>query len=298
MYINVAKFKTEKIQFDALIKKYDDSLRSLYYNFEQSSNYWVDGRAVYFYDDLYNEKKGVLQTLDNIFLLNDIYNCIIENYSSFGKKLKVNANSKNKVINSFDKLINDLNMLLEKYNNVKHNYDLPESSIIINQKQIIIKVKNNLENLKDKLLNFYIEIEEIENNIFSKINNILITDIKDNYRNYFSEKFQTSNISKAYINEESIKQTIETSNMYIKDESLYIFNFKEIFEQLAYFYVTNNSKELNSLNEKIIDNINTIFINSNNDINVFKKLLDSYKNIVAEYKDDLKEIANVKKDIL
>lgn len=290
MKINVFELKKELNKLNLIIKRYEDSLLNIDYILEHSSDYWTDGHSQYFYDDLYSQKKNTSELIDNLKYISNMYNHIQRNYSKIGNQIDIDLNSQNELLMSLDDLIHKANILSSSYNNINPFLSPREASYINEQKYTAINVESKLNNIKRNMVNNINLIQRTEKDIFSMCFKYTIVEIKKNSNDYFNSS--VSNISKAYIGKEELKNVVEKTKIYIKEQQTMIFDFKEIFENLQKCYMSNNSKTIRILCEKIISSIENVINNYVYDNNVLEKVITVHETVTNQYLSGIKEMGN------
>ena len=85
-----------------------------------------------------------------------------------------------------------------------------------------------------------------------------------------------------FINASEIENIMDKANVYIRDESLLISEFKEIFNEMPYLYVTDNTSNINSLFADMNAALESIAVNSMNNVLIFDKTIEKYKKATNE----------------
>ena len=194
MQVNTNKLKEEIVKYYKTIDDYNNCMNNLYNVFEQSSLYWKDGTSAFFFDDIQKEKIAVFVTKDELEDIYKIYNYLIDEYSSFGGKIKFDLKKLNNIKYKFNDLIDAFDGALEHFNALNLGFNPIEKHEIINQKQIILRTKNNLVTLKNNIINTYEKITKIENEILKRLSKIEVLMIKETDKNYFDINYINKDI--------------------------------------------------------------------------------------------------------
>lgn len=177
--VNNLELKNKIDALNTLISEYEEIQLNIFNQLKDVCINWQDGNSIEFDNKIYLEKEEsdlILQALND---KRDILNFIYNKYSDIGKKIKCNLNNKNTLIHSINNCQSQINNILNEFNKIDNSFYYSEYQSIINQKNKIISVKNKMSEVKNSVTKNYDRIEEIENDVKEKINNLLEIKIND-----------------------------------------------------------------------------------------------------------------------
>ncbi|MBR2833901.1 MAG: hypothetical protein IKE75_05750 [Bacilli bacterium] len=298
MQVNTNKLKEEIVKYYKTIDDYNNCMNNLYNVFEQSSLYWKDGTSAFFFDDIQKEKIAVFVTKDELEDIYKIYNYLIDEYSSFGGKIKFDLKKLNNIKYKFNDLIDAFDGALEHFNALNLGFNPIEKHEIINQKQIILRTKNNLVTLKNNIINTYEKITKIENEILKRLSKIEVLMIKETDKNYFDINYINKDIDIIILDAPQIEKTIEKVYLYVRDYAIIISEIKSIMSNINHYYVTDNTSKLSFICDDCYENLEKVGINCTNSISVYEQLLDVYSNVKNETIEEFKKLESNAYDIV
>lgn len=292
MHIKVLNLKNELLNFNNLLKKYENNVINLYYILDKSFEYWKDAFSSYYYDDFCDKKNRTFGIIEDVKFLRNMYIYIEENYSQFGKEIDFNLNKKNEMIELFKNLTENTIKLADSYNNLNLSFIPDEYNEIIDQKNDTLITKNMLNNIKDKYIDNFNLIENIEKNVLHKASKYSIDIAIIKVNDYINSNKENKNISSVYIGKEDLKSIVESSTMYVEEQKSLLLNFKETYESIKKYYNSDNNRILNSLWLQTIDNMDSLIKYYLNFIDVLNYIISLYDDTVEHYNKSFKALEN------
>ena len=178
MEINVGNLKSEISKLDNLINDYENNFNNLYNQFNHGIDLWNDTASKQFFSNIEIEKNRVLNNINEIKSLKDVYKYIIQNYEELGNKISYNLNEKDNIYNKFNKYLLNLNEIIDLYNRLDLN-NIKEKSMFIKEKNKFISIRTNIENIFNEVKNIFYKIENIEFEVKEQLNHINIEILKE-----------------------------------------------------------------------------------------------------------------------
>lgn len=93
-----------------------------------------------------------------------------------------------------------------------------------------------------------------------------------------------------YIDADELESIIEKANIYIREEKLLVSDFKRVFSDLSYSYITSNTSKVDSLFLDINLALEKIAINSNNNTMIFDKTIQKYEDLSRQSKENFETL--------
>lgn len=95
-----------------------------------------------------------------------------------------------------------------------------------------------------------------------------------------------------YIDSFEIENIMDKSNIYVRDANLIISEFKTIFNELPYLYITKNTSKLNTLRTDMNLSLEKMVNNSSNNTIVFYKVMKKYERLSRETSQKFGELGD------
>ena len=178
MKINITKFNNQLDKYKTSLNELESLINKYYQELFQAKIYWKNAIANYFFDSLEQEKKQNKNFIIELNRLKEIYEYILTSYNKYGKKLEVNLENINKLINKIED--QNLEEISLEYERLEINFDNDICEKIKNQQSKIKKAQDEETNYKNKLKSELKRIQEIEKNIKQKLIKITIPKIQEN----------------------------------------------------------------------------------------------------------------------
>ncbi len=180
MIVNISSLKQEIGKLKNIIDKYEETNLNIYNAFSYASSFWSDINSKKFFSDIESEHQQVNKIIEEFNEFQDIYQYIIDSYEKIGNYCKYDLNYKEKVISAIESYIEKLKIVIKYYNQLDLSFCADIASQILGEKA---KLMTNLEKINSSLYNikkFYEEIEEIDQQVNSKLAKLNIDIIQEN----------------------------------------------------------------------------------------------------------------------
>lgn len=183
--VYVDKLKIEMNRFNNLITNYEKTMLNLFNALNQTSSYWQDSNSIKFLDNISSQKISIDKKVTELKTIKEAYKYLIDKYEKFGNKIEYDFEMREVINKNINESIEKINKTINSYNSLYISFHPNERNEIIDQKQQLLIIKSNIEKLKEKIKNAFTEIEEIENNVNSKLSRIHIEIIQEeNFKDY------------------------------------------------------------------------------------------------------------------
>lgn len=169
MRINTLNIKDNITELNALIDSYKDLYLNMYKEFSNCSTYWTDPNAVAYFKQIELEKRKVNTAYVNLTSLRNLYQFIVDSYSSIGKIIECDLNYKESVIKSLENYNEKLSNIIKLYDSLNLNgFDDIASSIEAEREKLSSNYTASTTYL-NKLKKVYSKIEQLELEIGARI---------------------------------------------------------------------------------------------------------------------------------
>lgn len=185
MDIDIEKLKGDVRELGNLIEDYEGIYYNLYNELSNCSIFWNDNNSILFFDNVGSEKIAVSETITEFRQIMEIYNYLINKYSEFGNKIKIDTKQKNDILKKIDNYIDDIDDILNSFNNLSFRFDRTISDNIYRDIDKLKDIINILYNLKSKIKKHFDSFEEIEREVSLKISKINVDIFKETEINNF-----------------------------------------------------------------------------------------------------------------
>lgn len=179
MEVLTGQLKNEIIKFNRLLEEYEENSLNLYNEISLSSFFWRDPHAQKFYDMVSDEKEKVRKNILSLRQLQDVYEYLIEQYESFGKKVQYDLSKKQNILSSYDKVIEKTHFILKQYSAIYLQFLNREAYIIEQEKNSIEKTYTQLVQSREIVKKSFVKIEEIEKETYHLLSKIKIEIIQE-----------------------------------------------------------------------------------------------------------------------
>ena len=167
--VNIEALKNSLSELSGVIDEFEEIELNIFNQLSQSTTYWKDTKSIEFEEKIEMEKRESSTFL--VFVKNEknIYQYIIDKYSSIGNKIKCNLNNKDKIIKSITDCISNINNVDIQFDEIEY---CDEYYWIMSQRDKLRNAKQVLEEYENQITEMFDKIQEIENNIESKMKSI------------------------------------------------------------------------------------------------------------------------------
>lgn len=183
MKINTLVLKEDINNLNTLIDKFKELYTNMYNEFSNCATYWNDPNAIAYFKSVQQEKSKVNKAITDMSSLKDLYQYILESYSTLGKVLEIDLNYKERIIKSLEEYIERLRNIIRSYDSID-TYELDEVNNYIKIEKK--KLNDNLELLSNYLSNvrkLYSRVEQLEIEVKAKVANVKVSSIIKNTLN-------------------------------------------------------------------------------------------------------------------
>jgi len=254
---------------------YEQIIINLFDSLKNSCVDWQDSQSILFEQCIFFDKKEIYLYLEIINNRKEVIEYIYDQYNKFGKKIFVNLQHKDKILNMINDVCEKINKIIFKIDNVDSDETHVKLEFI---KQNIKKIMKYMLNYQKKMHNFYSELEDIELRINKKINEIELFEISD----FLLLKYEGS-IKRTYgfIAKENLINDISKIHIYSEFEYKCL---KDIYSCYCYFYEVYNSDNKGVFFDKILNiskNTNDILAKRSEYCKILSDVIDNYESTSA-----------------
>lgn len=184
MKINIDISSIEEIisSLNKTIEEYHHINDNIFNTLKDSSFFWNDNISKKFYSQMEIEERKNEKLIINLESNRELVKYIVNSYSTIGKKIRCNLNSKDTIIRKINEILNELNSIINLYNNLNTSFCPYESYLLYNEKRILCDIRDLLKKYLNNIEDKFRKIEQIENNIknkISKLNTFSIEEFND-----------------------------------------------------------------------------------------------------------------------
>lgn len=170
--INIRSLNENITELNNIISEYNENCLNLFNIMKNLTTFWHDKNAKNFYDKLQIEEKNTNKIIKEIENKKNIYKYIYEEYNNLGNKIKCNLESKDIIISKIDNCISKLTEILNIFKCIDITSAYKGRAKIIKKQKKIEQLLIDYEDSKTKIKNFFNKIEQLEQSVNSKIENI------------------------------------------------------------------------------------------------------------------------------
>lgn len=179
MIVNVSNLRAELLNFNKILKTYEENFLNLYNELSFSSSFWSDGHSIRFYRDIESDKLKNSIAIEEVNSVKNIYDYILSQYESLGEKIKFELNNRGAVLTKFDDYIKLLGTILELYEGLDLSFCPDVSGTIQREKSTLYSIKTQAIEIRNKTKSILDKILEIENEVKSKTSHINLDIVKE-----------------------------------------------------------------------------------------------------------------------
>ncbi len=280
---NIKMILSGKNGINTILDNYETDVLEIFNTLEDIyTNYWQDGIALRFKDEMVIEKSNSLKFLACLQERKTLINYIYNSYLKIGMTIYYEKNNKMSYLNNLKNIISSLKVTENNLGNIYVSNNVYANN---NLKETLRKLKN----IRYKLNNYYMQvsnlvkqIEEIENGIKAKINSL--TDYYVKTFEFNIDNLSTKSIGYAKMDVKEVPSRLNSMNKYTLDEEDNLKYFIRSIDNLIESYNSENKDKLNNDLASISKYKNDIVDNRIKYRKVITDSVDRYNNTVKGVK--------------
>lgn len=287
---NIKMILSGKNGINTILDNYETDVLEIFNTLEDIyTNYWQDGIALRFKDEMVIEKSNSLKFLACLQERKTLINYIYNSYLKIGMIIYYEKNNKMSYLNNLKNIISSLKVTENNLGNIYVSNNVYANN---NLKETLRKLKN----IRYKLNNYYMQvsnlvkqIEEIESGIKAKINSL--TDYYVKTFEFNIDNLSMKSIGYAKMDVKEVPSRLNSMNKYTLDEEDNLKYFIRSIDNLIESYNSENKDKLNNDLASISKYKNDIVDNRVKYRKVITDFVDRYNNTVkgvkASFDNDL-----------
>lgn len=287
---NIKMILSGKNGINTILDNYETDVLEIFNTLEDIyTNYWQDGIALRFKDEMVIEKSNSLKFLACLQERKTLINYIYNSYLKIGMIIYYEKNNKMSYLNNLKNIISSLKVTENNLGNIYVSNNVYANN---NLKETLRKLKN----IRYKLNNYYMQvsnlvkqIEEIESGIKAKINSL--TDYYVKTFEFNIDNLSMKSIGYAKMDVKEVPSRLNSMNKYTLDEEDNLKYFIRSIDNLIESYNSENKDKLNNDLASISKYKNDIVDNRVKYRKVITDSVDRYNNTVkgvkASFDNDL-----------
>lgn len=280
MQVNITTLKENVIKFDNNIKSFEETSFNMYQNIEEMRALWRTNKTDSLFAFFEEERAFTKFLTSNLKRLKNTYQFIIDSLDQYGKKIDVDLDLRDKVLESFDTYIKEENKIIDIYNTIDMSYFTNETNDLKEDKAAVLDSKNKINKLEDAFRNMFDRIEEVEIEVEHKLNGINVAPMKSLNINELEVEVINGSVGV----KPDIKPLIEEKvKYYVDEQTAYFDDIKKDFISLGYSYVS-------ELNDKHIEEI------ENDIITEYSKTITNHQTLIDYALNELEKIQTVERE--
>ena len=287
---NIKMILSGKNGINTILNNYATDVLEIFNTLEDIyTNYWQDGIAVRFKDEMVMEKSNSLKFLSCLQERKTLINYIYNSYLKIGMIIYYEKNNKTSYLNNLKNIISSLKVTENNLSNIYVSNNVYANN---NLKEALRKLKNVRYKLNDyyiQVSNLVKQIEEIESGIKAKINSL--TDYYVKTFEFNIDNLSTKSIGYAKMDVKEVPSRLNSMNKYTLDEEDNLKYFIRSIDNLIESYNSENKDKLNNDLASISKYKNDIVDNRVKYRKVITDFVDRYNNTVkgvkASFDNDL-----------
>ena len=280
MQVNITTLKENVIKFDNNIKSFEETSFNMYQNIEEMRALWRTNKTDSLFAFFEEERAFTKFLTSNLKRLKNTYQFIIDSLDQYGKKIDVDLDLRDKVLESFDTYIKEENKIIDIYNTIDMSYFTNETNDLKEDKAAVLDSKNKINKLEDAFRNMFDRIEEVEIEVEHKLNGINVAPMKSLNINELEVEVINGSVGV----KTDIKPLIEEKvKYYVDEQTAYFDDIKKDFISLGYSYVS-------ELNDKHIEEI------ENDIITEYSKTITNHQTLIDYALNELEKIQTVERE--
>ena len=281
---NIKMILSGKNGINTILDNYETDVLEIFNTLEDIyTNYWQDGIALRFKDEMVIEKSNSLKFLACLQERKTLINYIYNSYLKIGMIIYYEKNNKMSYLNNLKNIISSLRVTENNLGNIYVSNNVYANN---NLKETLRKLKN----IRYKLNNYYMQvsnlvkqIEEIESGIKAKINSL--TDYYVKTFEFNIDNLSTKSIGYAKLDVKEVPSRLNSMNKYTLDEEDNLKYFIRSIDNLIESYNSENKDKLNNDLASISKYKNDIVDNRVKYRKVITDFVDRYNNTVKGVKE-------------
>lgn len=287
---NIKMILSGKNGINTILDNYETDVLEIFNTLEDIyTNYWQDGIALRFKDEMVIEKSNSLKFLACLQERKTLINYIYNSYLKIGMIIYYEKNNKMSYLNNLKNIISSLKVTENNLGNIYVSNNVYANN---NLKETLRKLKNvryKLNNYYMQVSNLVKQIEEIESGIKAKINSL--TDYYVKTFEFNIDNLSTKSIGYAKMDVKEVPSRLNSMNKYTLDEEDNLKYFIRSIDNLIESYNSENKDKLNNDLASISKYKNDIVDNRVKYRKVITDFVDRYNNTVkgvkASFDNDL-----------
>lgn len=287
---NIKMILSGKNGINTILDNYETDVLEIFNTLEDIyTNYWQDGIALRFKDEMVIEKSNSLKFLACLQERKTLINYIYNSYLKIGMIIYYEKNNKMSYLNNLKNIISSLKVAENNLGNIYVSNNVYANN---NLKETLRKLKNvryKLNNYYMQVSNLVKQIEEIESSIKAKINSL--TDYYVKTFEFNIDNLSTKSIGYAKMDVKEVPSRLNSMNKYTLDEEDNLKYFIRSIDNLIESYNSENKDKLNNDLASISKYKNDIVDNRVKYRKVITDFVDRYNNTVkgvkASFDNDL-----------
>lgn len=287
---NIKMILSGKNGINTILDNYETDVLEIFNTLEDIyTNYWQDGIALRFKDEMVIEKSNSLKFLACLQERKTLINYIYNSYLKIGMIIYYEKNNKMSYLNNLKNIISSLKVTENNLGNIYVSNNVYANN---NLKETLRKLKNvryKLNNYYMQVSNLVKQIEEIESGIKAKINSL--TDYYVKTFEFNIDNLSTKSIGYAKMDVKEVPSRLNSMNKYTLDEEDNLKYFIRSIDNLIESYNSENKDKLNNDLASISKYKNDIVDNRVKYRKVITDSVDRYNNTVkgvkASFDNDL-----------
>ena len=280
---NIKMILSGKNGINTILDNYETDVLEIFNTLEDIyTNYWQDGIALRFKDEMVIEKSNSLKFLACLQERKTLINYIYNSYLKIGMIIYYEKNNKMSYLNNLKNIISSLKVTENNLGNIYVSNNVYANN---NLKETLRKLKNvryKLNNYYMQVSNLVKQIEEIESGIKAKINSL--TDYYVKTFEFNIDNLSTKSIGYAKLDVKEVPSRLNSMNKYTLDEEDNLKYFIRSIDNLIESYNSENKDKLNNDLARISKYKNDIVDNRVKYRKVITDFVDRYNNTVKGVK--------------
>ncbi len=280
---NIKMILSGKNGINTILDNYETDVLEIFNTLEDIyTNYWQDGIALRFKDEMVIEKSNSLKFLACLQERKTLINYIYNSYLKIGMTIYYEKNNKMSYLNNLKNIISSLKVTENNLGNIYVSNNVYANN---NLKETLRKLKNvryKLNNYYMQVSNLVKQIEEIEGGIKAKINSL--TDYYVKTFEFNIDNLSTKSIGYAKMDVKEVPSRLNSMNKYTLDEEDNLKYFIRSIDNLIESYNSENKDKLNNDLASISKYKNDIVDNRVKYRKVITDFVDRYNNTVKGVK--------------
>lgn len=159
--INIKEIENIIPKLDEKIKKYNENSVELINTIKLTGDYWKGNDYNYYFKKISEQNLNISKEIELSIKKINIYKFIYNEYKNYGKKIQIDVDSQEKMINKINKCLDLEQKIEDKLNNLIINAIDKQLKIELN------KILTNLNDIKEVYKDIYVDVK----NLYEKVKN-------------------------------------------------------------------------------------------------------------------------------